>query len=390
MAAVQFDWERRSSHVLRNIVCRTSTVAITGLGLLFATTSVFGQHPHYARQGGPGGPDCRSCQNEPYQSSGYSRQHEPYAGDEYGGYHADSYYDDRYDASGGYHEGGGYYEDGACADFGGCDCPECVGSPHRLRRPLRRFASRLDTVPGGAIFGRPGNVIEPPYIDGECGDCNWGPVYLSIFAGVAFIDNFDSRFTFNNGMMNMLGVQETGFTTLDGVAAGGAIGRYFYRQARVEFEYTFRENGIGDMTEFTFSDDLRTARINDTLINSVVTGADGNMESNSFIWNIVADLRPRTVGCLNGYLGGGIGVLYVDSDIATATATFDINDTSFAYQGLAGINYPIRDRIDLFTEYRYLGANNIDVQRTDMMGTVSLGAFRFDSHSLVFGMRFLR
>lgn len=108
------------------------------------------------------------------------------------------------------------------------------------------------------------------------------------------------------------------------------------------------------------------------------------------MFNFLVDMAPRTVGCPNAYIGGGIGVLYVDSDIETDIASFNVDDTSFAFQGIVGVNMPFRDRVDLFTEYRYLGADSIRVSRTDATGTESLGAFRFDSHSLVFGLRFLR
>ena len=319
-------------------------------------------------------PSCTSCS----EGSSYDDRH---------------YYDDGYQ----YDDGGVYHESMPC------ECDDCYGRTYRT--PVRRIAGNVvGRVRGraaarfggrfggqGLTYGRPGDSFGAPFIDGECGDCNWGPVYLSIFAGVAFIDNFQTSFTFDNGMAGFQGVQETSFSTLDGVAAGGAIGRYFYRQARVEFEYTFRDNGIGDLGINTYSDDLSTPQNNDVLISSVVTGADGNMESNSFMFNIVADLRPRTVGCVSAYLGGGIGVLYVDSDIATATDLYDINDEALAFQGIVGINFPVRDQLDLYSEYRYLGADSINVDRTDMMGmTESLGAFSFDSHSFVFGMRFLR
>lgn len=304
--------------------------------------------------------------------------------------HQSGPYSEPYPETGYFDEGPGYFDQG-------CDCGDCTSG---YRTPIRSTRDRLHARAQGRFagrfggqdisYGRPGDWLQAPFIDGRCGDCNWGPFYLSIFAGVAFIDNLDSRFTFDNGTMGQLGVQETGFTTLDGVAAGGAIGRYFYRQARMEFEYTFRDNGVGEMTEFTFDDILATPQINDTLVSSVVTPADGNIESNSFMWNILVDLQPRTVGCMNAYAGGGIGVLYVDSDIATPMAMFDINDTSFAFQGIAGVNFPFRERVDLFTEYRFLGADSIGVTRADMAGLTSLGSFRFDSHSVVFGLRFLR
>lgn len=297
------------------------------------------------------------------------------------------------------------YDDGSYAEDDGvyyddypCEYDECY--PRTYATPVRNMAGRIGARATsrfagrfggqGLTYGRPGDSFGAPYIDGECGDCNWGPMYLSMFAGLSLIDNFQTSFTFDNGMAGFQGVQETSFSTLDGVAAGGAIGRYFYRQARVELEYTFRDNGIGDLGINTFDDDLMTPQPDDVLVSSNVVGADGNMQSNSFMLNIVGDLRPRTVGCLSGYLGAGIGVLYVDSDIATPTAIFDVDDSAIAFQGIVGVNFPTSDRVDLFTEYRYLGADSINVDRTDAMGTQSLGAFQFDSHSLVFGMRLLR
>lgn len=273
------------------------------------------------------------------------------------------------------------------------DCSTCGPGPiSRVRNAADAIRSRRPAQFAGQdiSYGRPGNLISAPYIDGKCGDCNWGPIYGSIFAGVAFIDNFDTRFTFDNGTAGEIGARETGFSTLDGLAAGGAIGRYFYRQARVEFEYTYRDNGIGDFNELTFDDVLATPQINDNLVDSVITDAQGNIDSSSFMWNILIDLQPRTVGCANAYAGGGIGVLLVESDITTPAATFDISDTSFAFQGIFGVNFAFRERADLFTEYRYLGADSIGVTRMDLAGVDELGRFRFDSHSLVFGMRFLR
>ncbi len=269
--------------------------------------------------------------------------------------------------SGGQPEGDDYQSD--------CQCDQCSGNDGG------RFGNGR-----GSMHDRIHTGCSQP----DCADCNWGPVYVSLFAGGAFVDNFDNRNSFDNGMMNMLGIEEIGFSTQDGVAAGGSVGRYFYRQFRSEIEYTYRDNGVGDFNRFVYSDDLTTPQINDTLISSETEPAFGNLFSNSFVVNFVFDLKLRTVGCPNGYLGGGIGAINIQGDLGTATAAFNVDDSSFAFQGIAGINYPIRDRVDLFSEYRYLGADAISVTRTDMMGTESLGAFRFDSHNVVFGLRFLR
>lgn len=327
-----------------------------------------------------------ACGQYPHQSSGEFGQiiDEGFAPGSFGSFQQDAYHGEEI-----WQGSGQQFSNGAVP----CDtgCYDGAGFPGRDRRLTRR-AIRSDQYGGRDLtYGRTGNEFGAPHIRGECGDCNWGPAYLSIFAGVAFIDNLDSRTTFANGIPGTLGVSETGFSTLDGLAAGGAIGRYFYRQARFEFEYTHRDNGIGDMSVLTFTDDLATPQINDTLVSSTVEDASGNLATNSFMFNLLFDLRPRTVGCLNAYIGGGLGVLVADGDAATATETFSINDNSLAFQGIAGINFPLRDRLDLFSEYRYLGGDSVRVESTDIAGVEqSLGAFRFDSHSVVFGLRFLR
>ena len=320
-------------------------------------------------QGHPGnGQECNSCNDGPQYQDGYNRS---YNGE---------------DLSAGY------------AHSSSCDCQRC--NQRSYNTPIRTAAGRARDRRNDRIdnryadqdyrIGRPGEKIGAPFVTGQCDDCNRGPVYLSVFAGGAFIDSFQNEATFDNGVAGAIGVNETSFSTLDGVAAGGAIGRYFYRQARVEFEYTFRDNGVGDQGDLTFSDDLATPDSNDTLLALNVSDATGNFQTNSFIFNFIGDLRPRSIGCLNGYLGGGIGVIHMDADLVTATDTFAINDASFAFQGTVGINFPLKDRLDLFSEYRYLGANSLSVERTTAEGSTVSSAFEFDSHNVVFGLRFLR
>lgn len=286
--------------------------------------------------------------------------------------------------SGSGYSGGSAYESalgGRCGG-GGCDCGDCGA--------IGGAGAVFDGAGGRAGRGPVRNLVRASRIQPDCADCNIGPVYLSLFGGVSFLDNFDSRFTFDNGVAGELGIQETGFSMDDGVASGASIGKYLYRQARIEFEYTYRDNSVDAFETFTFADDLTTPQINDTLVGSTSAPADGSVESSSFIFNLVMDLKPRTVGCLNGYIGGGIGALAVDGDAVADSTTFLFDDAAFAFQGIAGVNYPVLDRLDLFTEYRYLGSNNIRVESSDATGVTSLGAFRFDSHNVVFGIRILR
>ncbi len=190
-------------------------------------------------------------------------------------------------------------------------------------------------------------------------------------------------------MMGMLGIEEIGFSTRSSGAIGGSIGRYYYQRLRVELEYTYRENDFTDIGRSIYSDDLSTEQNNDTLISSQSMPADGTLHTHSFLANWVFDLKPRAVGCFNSYIGGGIGALYTDGLASTEMALFTFDDTAFAFQGIGGINYPIRERLDLFAEYRYTGANRLNVSRTNNVGTQNLGSFRFDSHNIFFGFRVL-
>ncbi len=169
---------------------------------------------------------------------------------------------------------------------------------------------------------------------------------------------------------------------LDGWATGASIGRYIHPQGRTELEFTYRENGIGDVFRQRFEDKV--------LVFQSFQDADGRIDSYSAMFNILFDLQPRQVGCAQLYGGGGIGVLFVDGQFSTGPVVvpptdFVVSDSGFAYQGIVGINYAFRPRIDLYTEYRYLGSQTISVE--DTTNNLLLGNFQVDTHSVFFGIR---
>jgi opacity protein-like surface antigen len=106
------------------------------------------------------------------------------------------------------------------------------------------------------------------------------------------------------------------------------------------------------------------------------------------MFNVLFDVGKRCVGTPHLYLGGGLGSIYADGDFSTAAEDYSVQDSSFAYQFIAGLNYPLSPGADIYTEYRYLGADNLKVENLTL--GQSMGDFTFDSHNVLFGVRFRR
>lgn len=199
--------------------------------------------------------------------------------------------------------------------------------------------------------------------------------YFSLFGGYVDIDNFERK------------VEVFPNTNIDGAlhdddwAYGLALGRQVHPHARCEFEFTYRDNGINSWFEREYDAD-------NILVSDTVLPAVGSNRNYSGMFNILFDLYDREVGYPGLYLGGGLGGIYVDAEFATAVNAYECDDTSFAYQLIGGINYAVTERVDLFTEFRYLGADYLTV--TNLTAGQSLGDFTFDSNNIFFGARIRR
>lgn len=199
--------------------------------------------------------------------------------------------------------------------------------------------------------------------------------YLSIFGGFANIDNFEHINRLPTG--NII----DGAGLRSGYAGGVALGGVVRQLVRTELEFTYRNNSAGSFFHQEYDDDgLLLVEDNDP--------ATGSVNSYSGMYNVIFDVGKRCVGTPHLYLGGGLGSIYANGDFSTATDDYSIHDASFAYQFITGLNQPISQAVDLYTEYRYLGADNLKVVN-DTAG-VSMGAFTYDSHNVLFGVRFRR
>ncbi len=234
-----------------------------------------------------------------------------------------------------------------CSECGTGECNKCVDN----RRVFPESPNR-DVWNGDFFTGCGGGRVDWIQTGEFCSN-----FYFAGFGGYTNIDNFQQR-TVTGNVVDITTAQ-----MLDGFGVGGAVGVQFHPLLRGEFEFTFRDNGAGSWREETFTGGVLTAT------NTV--DLTGSLESYSWMSNMVIDFPPRKEGAPNFYAGGGLGVLYANGDLATATTNYNVSDASFAYQFLAGINVPVRSNVDFFTEYRFLGANNITVD--DLTNNISLG-----------------
>ena len=171
--------------------------------------------------------------------------------------------------------------------------------------------------------------------------------------------------------------QERGFIFDDGYAFTSAIGYRVHKVVRVEAELSFRENDVASyFTQHTVNTIVTNynnpSLDNGNIISNVTTvgpvvenAATGGVESYSSLFNAYYDFSRPRLRCLNLYLGGGLGLSYLTGDISSGGTDYNINSTSFAYQLIFGANLPLTKRLDLFSDYRFLGMSKVSIDGFD-------------------------
>lgn len=141
----------------------------------------------------------------------------------------------------------------------------------------------------------------------------------------------------------------TGVSFDTGFIAGGAFG-YNYANAplRAELEYAYRTGDAGGLDP--------------------AIASKGDLASTSVMLN--GYYLFETPSSLSPYLGLGLGyATEIDFDLTTPGGTAQFSDTSkFAYQIIAGAEYPLSDRWALYGEARYFSAGKVSLPGTG--GTV--------------------
>lgn len=162
--------------------------------------------------------------------------------------------------------------------------------------------------------------------------------YTSVFGGYTYVPDNVRNYSFGNYINNA--------SFNGGYNAGGRVG-FQSNPLRYEAEYTY------------IHADARYFKIN--FIGQ--TGISGYSSANLGMANIYYD-TPEMLPGIAPYLGLGLGYAYIQqrlNSLGPLGFTFiSMNDSSFAYQGTAGLNYNFSENYTANLAYRYVSTTSSD------------------------------
>jgi len=159
---------------------------------------------------------------------------------------------------------------------------------------------------------------------------------------------------------------------------------YDFGAFRAEAEVGYRQANINGYTSTLTTPVLNAANQTIQLAPGTYNYAGGTSSALSFMVNGMLDFGDDDV--LSGFVGGGVGVARVDTNLGLNTRQdlIDDSDTVFAWQAIAGVRAPLTDNIDVTLKYRFFNADN--VRMVDVSGRNFDSRFR--SHSILGGITF--
>jgi opacity protein-like surface antigen len=226
---------------------------------------------------------------------------------------------------------------------------DLLAQQQQVQQNQQQFSTAFEQAP----------VDIPSYASGvaDCASCEPN-FYLSLFGGN--VDphrqtSSDSQIWGDNG---------PGF--------GLAIGQRHGRNLRMDIEYTYRNHDI---------DGIATGGIS--------RGVSGDMTAHSGMANLYWEFVRFPTQRFKPYLGAGLGFASFETDLSdgagsTVLSNPEENDSSMAYQFMAGVNYQTNRNFDLFLEYRLFGADSF---RIDTIPGAGGGNYNYEADNLFGGLR---
>ncbi len=147
-----------------------------------------------------------------------------------------------------------------------------------------------------------------------------------------------------------------------GWAALGTVGYAYRGPFRVELEGGYRDNDLDP-------------------------SALGSLTEWSAMLNVLYDISLTDRLALS--LGVGAGGDHFNLEVPGFS--FDEGDWQFAYQGIAGLNYMLTDRLDIFASYRYFRVNEPEISGPANIPPAGTISYEFDDavkHTATIGLRY--
>jgi outer membrane protein OmpA-like peptidoglycan-associated protein len=204
-------------------------------------------------------------------------------------------------------------------------------------------------------------------------------LYGAIGAGLSYLeDDLDVEAT--SAIFSFDSDQNTD----NGIGIYTTLGKYLSDGWRAELEFSYRNN------------DARSWVADIPNISAFPEGTmSGDISSYALMLNVIKDLDFVSTGWVTPYVGGGIGLAHVDTEIV-ANRVGGINglnnlvvnsdDRVFAYQGIAGLAFSLAENLMLDVSYRYFATADPSFD-----GVLSGNPFKYEgayiSHSAFAGLR---
>ncbi len=185
--------------------------------------------------------------------------------------------------------------------------------------------------------------------------------YVELDVGASFIADADLSGSGLNGTAHL----DPGFNV------GGAAGYRFLDRFRAEVSLDYRRAEV---------DKVKGGGV--TLAGAGDAGVFSAMANGYFDIDLGWAVQP--------YVGAGIGIGVVDIDSDSSANILIVDDTSteFAWNVMAGLSYPITEKVILSGGYRYFSTTDATLRATLVgVGSANLKA-EIGVHEMVFGVRY--
>ncbi|MBO1076733.1 OmpA family protein [Roseomonas marmotae] len=227
-------------------------------------------------------------------------------------------------------------------------------------------------------------------------------VYLGAGAGWNHLDKNNLTAIGTNALaLDSIGASRQGNINFkEGGVGVLSLGYGFGNGFRVEVEGNYRYNEVDKLGGFP-------ARAPGAGFGSAFRNFDGQQKQYGAMANVYYDFQlpqwfPNMPVAVVPYIGGGVGYMWKDVDARgtrrdAPNTIVSIDDTTgaFAYQGIAGLSFPIASvpGLAITAEYRYTGSlqSKFDGVVTTPAGGVSRGQYQLDqnhNHSALIGVRY--
>ena len=199
---------------------------------------------------------------------------------------------------------------------------------------------------------------------------NFASCYVGVFGGWSDLNDFTTRGEIGTGIY----FEDAGYLF------GFTIGQIQGRNLRTELELSYRNINVNGL------------RL-DGQVPSEFVGVYGDFGTFAGMLNGYWEFVDFNMRKIKPYIGAGVGFAMARPNLIQSNgleAAVDSDESSFAWQWMAGLNYKASPTLDAFIEYRNFSANSFRLD-TEIPSIAGLGdgsgPFDYRSSNVLFGLR---